>query len=376
MEGVILGMPGSWADDNREFSDHYTTKIGGVPDWPLPRQSIREELLKCSVCSGNLALVAQVYAPVGSSGLSLDERMLFLLACSSPNCGSNPRSWRTLRVQRADYEAESTSNCRASALSNSDKLGGDTWSFDDDDDTEGCDGLNLSMAELGKALAEATTAASRGERRRDARDRDSLRENPGKRMIDPCLPVMPCFYIYIERESTLQNVSSVSAACSAISIKGSAHSDSAEDKDSWEAEDYEYDRALDVDRTYMKFKKRLDLYPQQCLRYSYGGKPLLASDQLQEPGSCSLCGGPRHYEMQLMPPLLYFLKEGGDASGVVCLTENWNWMTVIIYTCAKSCFLHAGPLDNEDGQWIVVEEATLIQYEGSLLGSARLVGLA
>lgn len=31
MDGVILGMPGPWAESNYEAADIYTTKIGGVP---------------------------------------------------------------------------------------------------------------------------------------------------------------------------------------------------------------------------------------------------------------------------------------------------------------------------------------------------------
>lgn len=406
---VILGMPGPWAEDNSESSDHYTTKIGGLPDWPMSVEEVNDEYLKCGLCAGDLALVAQVYAPVTVHGTRIDERTLYVFGCPSSNCGISPLSWRTIRVQSnvaagssqggsrvVGSTAEAAGSTAEAAGSSAVELTGedssegertigseqqhhasdwwdiDTWGPGTGEEVE--QEAFLAMEELETALLEAGYAAATPLRTLGLDIREeviAVQEDEIADNNDPGVPVLPCFYVYSQNESHPSRGSrAVSALQTTEHLEEIGESDEIAGADEiWEGEEYEHDRALSADRTYLKFKKRLDCYPEQCFRYCLGGCPLWANKDIGEPGVCLQCGGPRVYEMQLMPPLLYYMQQAcKDQPSTPYSPNDWEWLTLIVFTCAQSCTPAPSCSSEEghDGQrksWIVSEEVTILQYE-------------
>ncbi|XP_024535237.1 programmed cell death protein 2-like isoform X1 [Selaginella moellendorffii] len=392
-ENVVLGMPGPWAEDNQEMSDHYTSKVGGLPDWPLDSDEIDSSLLKCSVCGGELGLVAQVYAPLSINNTKIEERVLFIFGCPTSSCGISPLSWRTLRLQKdgpsspvcspaSDTPSTSTgeSGDDAEASSARDDQNSNDWWEDDSSwapiaqAENGEEAGSMGLHELEEALLEAGYAAaarpqSQASTRHEIRESNEDEPTSSEEITEAELPVLPCFYIYSQNEShPCRGSRAVSALQNSerlvdFGLDASTGTDSAPADECWEGEEYEHDRTVSADRTYLKFKKRLDCYPEQCYRYSFGGRALLANKDQGDPGVCSLCRGPRVYEMQLMPPLLYYLQQAcKDLPSTSYGPNDWEWLTVIIYTCAQSCS-RPPQADGERKSWIVVEEATILQYE-------------
>ena len=126
---VLLGFPGRMVSAGERL-DHYTTKVGGAPDWPAsvsaaaaaavegadagdsdaPAVAVPaappEELTRCPTCSAVMALVVQAHAPLGAEPDQPDapDRSLYLFTCFDPRCasvrgGKNRGRWRALRAQ-------------------------------------------------------------------------------------------------------------------------------------------------------------------------------------------------------------------------------------------------------------------------------------
>ncbi|KAH9623485.1 hypothetical protein KSS87_012710 [Heliosperma pusillum] len=153
MGDVSLGLPGSWAANNREASDHYTTKVGGLPDWPFPT-SLAAELLQCNSCRSTPCLIAQVHAPISTATVKIEERVIYIFGCTDVHCGS----WRAIRVQKPDKFEEinsGDSERSQSTISDPSTSVSKWWESEENGEKEGMD-----MEDLARALSEAATLAS------------------------------------------------------------------------------------------------------------------------------------------------------------------------------------------------------------------------
>ena len=78
--------------------------------------------------------------------------------------------------------------------------------------------------------------------------------------------VLPCFYIYYDKEQP-RGKSNVCSSSKETVLLEEIMDMGNDEEEKWEGEKYEYDSAPGADRTFLKFKKRLDAHPQQCFRY-------------------------------------------------------------------------------------------------------------
>jgi pre-rRNA-processing protein TSR4 len=101
----------------------------------------------------------------------------------------------------------------------------------------------------------------------------------------------------------------------------------------------EEDTNVQVDEAFLKFQMRIQLYPEQVLRYDRveydmpDTEPLWVQENYKPESipECERCHGPRTYEFQILSTILNYLGVNHIAS------DSLDWGSLFIYTCKKNC---------------------------------------
>ncbi|XP_077425039.1 programmed cell death protein 2-like isoform X2 [Vanacampus margaritifer] len=328
MSSPLLGVCDGELDESKYRTSFLTNKVGGLPDAlpGVPRASPR-----CGRCSAPLAHVVQVYCPLEESPY---HRSLQLFACPTAECAGRQESWTALRSQslhvagraaRASAEPEPTKDAPLSA---SDWCGSaDDWGIEEDNDDD-----NVQPVPEEQKVPEDVISGRL--------DVLHLADPP------PDVPVLRPFFISVLDEQDAWGEDEEEERSHAEQLlrdyerrEGAV----AGQPDGGGGERYEKSRARHGDHTFARFRKRISTCPRQILRYCRGGRPLFISeppcDERRLAATCASCGGPRTFELQLMPALVSLLSWKEAAAGGERSPPDFG--TVLVYTCARSCWMAA-----------------------------------
>eukprot|EP00644_Phytophthora_capsici_P013581 jgi/Phyca11/8998/fgenesh1_pm.PHYCAscaffold_33_\ len=359
----------------------YVCKAGGTPAWytNAPKEA---DTLTCTKCGKGLFLVAQVYAPVES------DRTLYVFGCNSVACTENSGSWRVLRDQVEPVKEEARTEVEVEeAIKKIDQVklawgsGSDDsdWSDDEDDSkplAPAADVVDLEalLQQRDDAMkTNVTEAKSTPVIKKEEASKKTA--STGKRNAFPALPIEVIDepyenytsehdfahenrlleeYMKQEEEEKSADIGDLrTVITNAKKKKGGATQSGGASSSSGES----YEKTPAQQRHLLRFQKRINRCPLQCLRYDYGGEPLwpvVIPQNLKIP-PCPGCGAERSFEMQLTPTINYFLKVDEYAAGDNFSQKPLNtgnaspdapktvppggmdWLSLIVYSCSASC---------------------------------------
>ena len=143
----------------------------------------------------------------------------------------------------------------------------------------------------------------------------------------------------------------------------------------------EEDTEVAVDDTFLQFQLRIQLYPDQVIRYDRVEYDMPTREPLwvqanYKPESipnCDLCTGPRTFEFQILSTILNFIGVNHVA------VDSLDWGSLFVYTCKQNCTLGKEVFAEEvlwkqdfsaDGMQLGPKEAELLRRKNRAAGGA------
>ncbi|ETK85296.1 hypothetical protein L915_09852 [Phytophthora nicotianae] len=363
-------------------SSPYVCKAGGTPAWYLEPPS-EANGLTCTKCGKGLFLVAQVYAPVET------DRTLYVFGCNSVACTENSGSWRVLRDQVESTKETPVEEAVEEVVKQVDQVklawgsDSDDCDWSDDEDATKAPAPAADLVDLEALLQQRDDAMKTSTKTPKSASTQKKTEAVKKTAAtDTCnaFPALPIEvidepyedytaehdfahenrlleeYMKQEEEEKSTDIKDLRTVITNSKKKGGASQSGGSGSSSGES----YEKTPAAQRHLLRFQKRINRCPLQCLRYDYGGEPLwpvVIPQNLKVP-PCAGCGAERSFEMQLTPTINYFLKvdeyasadnasqqksspaidsTSSDAPKAVVPPGGMDWLSLIVYCCSASC---------------------------------------
>eukprot|EP00871_Galdieria_phlegrea_P005856 jgi/Galph1/758/GphlegSOOS_G5505.1 len=351
----LLGILKPLSDDPLSYSRFvFPSKVGGRPAWLEPK-NLPTNLL-CGSCAHKLEYLLQIYAPLEEDEVGHEEafhRTLFVFYCINPLCSHESNFCKVFRSQLAAknpfYSSDYTKNMERGKQQNFREA-----------ETQICTVCCLP-ASLVCGNCKRRVYCSKlcqqwdwklGHKRYCSSNIDQQRQETTN------ISCFPSFLL-----ETLEEPIQVESISNNFHIQETPHED----------EDLESEPVCEErDAVFEHFQLRTMREPKQVLRYAprdssiqplwYRKEKRITNSEDIPP--CSVCHGPRVFEFQVMPQLLYYLQASEQSKSQIRYQEkSIDFGTIVVYTCQKSCSLR---VVGEETTSFYSEEFAVVQDAFSL----------
>ena len=254
------------------------TKVGGIPQWIAGEpKDINKSF--CSKCGGKMSLLISADCPV-TSGY---DRVIYLYICTK--CGMEGKVWRQKVLSKEEINEHFFPIPKFEEIEpKKEKTKEDLLSALDDFN-------NIPL--------------NKNNNKKNKKQISKVQYEKG---------YFPAYYVSIwdEPEAMIDPKTNI-----IISGSNDSTGSFANEEDGTE-----------VDPILIEYNERISRVPDQILRYSLGGEPLLQDPLEINVPPCPFCNSPRIFEFEIIPTIIYLLAPNND---------EMDFGPILVYTCSNDC---------------------------------------